>query len=77
MKNKYSYIFDRDFWRYAGARALHTISQTILGSTVATATTFGDVNWWVVLQTCVISAILSIAKSLFIGMPEMEMGEDE
>ena len=60
----------KDFWRAAGIRALHTVAQTMLAM-IGTAAVLSDVDWVQVLSASALAAIISLLKSLAIGMPEV------
>jgi hypothetical protein len=53
----------------AGIRALHTMAQTALG--VIGSTVFAEeVNWIAVGSASLLAGIVSILKSVIVGMPE-------
>lgn len=60
----------KDFWRAAGIRALHTVAQTAL-AIIGTAAVLSDVDWLQVLSAAALAAIISMLKSIAIGMPEV------
>lgn len=62
----------KEFWVKAGIRALHTIAQSAI-ATIGTTALIQDVNWLVVLSTAALAGLLSILKSIVIGLPEVEM----
>ena len=64
-------LFSKDFWKAALARALHTMAQTALGVIGATAF-IEKVNWVAVASAAALAAIVSIIKSVAIGVPETE-----
>ena len=51
-------------------RAVKTFAQVFVAS-VGVSTTLGSVDWKIVLSTCALSSILSIATSVA-GIPEVE-----
>jgi len=53
-------------------RALHTFCQTAVGMIGTEQIGLFDVNWKSILSVCTMSAIVSILKSIAIGMPETE-----
>ena len=64
-------LFNKDFWKAALARALHTMAQTALG--VIGATVFiENVNWVAVASAAALAAVVSVIKSVAIGVPETE-----
>lgn len=66
-------ITELKFWKAAGIRAFHTIVEVILAMiTVSGAHTIVEVNWVVILETALLSGIVSILKSIVVGMPEVQ-----
>ena len=61
----------------AGIRALHTMAQTAIATIGTTAKFLDDVNWMMVLSSSVLAGILSILKSMAMGLPEAELTTDE
>ena len=59
----------REWWKYAGIRALKTVAQTAI-ATIATATYLEEVNWIAVASASVLAGILSLLTSLA-GIPEV------
>lgn len=53
-------------------RAVWTFFQTFLGVIGGEAVTLQDVKWGFVLSASTLAFILSIAKSIVIGIPELE-----
>lgn len=63
-----------DFWDDALNRAIRTVCQVFLGSGVGSAATLGEVNWPLVASTTALAAIVSLATSIMIGLPETSAG---
>lgn len=63
-------IFTRTFWRAAGARAIHTVSQTAV-ATIGTTALIEGVDWRVVGSASVLAGMLSLLKSVVVGTPEV------
>ena len=63
-----------EFWRAALIRAAHTMAQTAI-ATIGTASILAEINWSVVLSSCAVAGILSILKSIAVGLPEVEDAE--
>ena len=71
-------IFTKEFWKAALIRALYTVASTALSViTVSEVSTVTEVNWTVVLSTSLLSGIISILKSIVVGMPEVNIPELE
>lgn len=64
MKNK-------KFWIAAAHRALWTFCETFI-ATIGTAALIEEVAWNHVLSASVLAAIISVAKSIMTGLPEVE-----
>lgn len=73
--NKWLILWERlkdpDFWKAALARAIWTLAQTFAGG-VGAAAIFSEVNWIMVLSATGLAGLLSIAKSIVAGVPEVE-----
>lgn len=71
------YLFTRDFWKYAGERALKTVAQTLIaGLTVTTVTGITDVAWLPVLSAAGLAGVLSILTAIvaYDGEPGVTKG---
>lgn len=55
-------------------RALHTLAQTAI-ATIGTTTLLEEVNWKIVLSASLLAMLLSILKSIAIGVPEIQEEE--
>ncbi len=62
----------KEFLIKAGTRAAHTASQVAL-ATIGTATMVGQVNWKALASTVALAVIISLLKSVVVGLPEMEV----
>lgn len=62
---------NKAFWKAAGIRALHTIAQTALG-VIGTGAILQDVHWDYLLSAAVLAGIISILKSVAVGLPEVQ-----
>lgn len=62
----------KEFWIAAGKRAAHTAAQAAL-ATIGTAAMMDSVNWRTVVSTSVLAAIVSLLKSVVVGVPEVDV----
>ena len=61
----------KKFLKAAGIRAIYTIAETALGI-IGGSTIISEVNWKLVISASILSGIVSILKSIIIGLPEIE-----
>ena len=61
----------KEFWDAAISRALWTCCETLIAS-VGTAQAFDEVRWSYVLGTTAFATLISLAKSIVKGVPEVE-----
>lgn len=61
----------KKFIKAAGIRAIYTIAETTLGI-IGGSTLINEVNWKFVISASILSGIVSILKSIIIGLPEIE-----
>lgn len=67
------YLKSKEWWLYAGIRALKTFAQTAI-ATIGTAVVIEEVNWIAVASASILAALLSLLTSLG-GLPEV--GEED
>ena len=60
----------REWWKYAGIRAIKTVCQTAI-ATIGTSAVLEDVNWLAVASASLLAGILSLLTSLA-GIPEVD-----
>lgn len=60
----------------AGARALRTFCQTFIATIGTTAAVISDVNWGVVFSASLLSAVISVATSVVLGLPEAKENKE-
>lgn len=65
---------NKSFWIAALKRCGHTVAQTAIGM-IGTAIFVQDVDWIAVLSASALAGILSILKSIAIGVPEVQIEE--
>ncbi len=66
----------KSFWKAALIRALHTIAQTAI-AVIGTAAVLEEVNWLAVLSASALAGVVSILKSIAVGLPECSDGPDD
>lgn len=69
---KYSMEWWKEWLIKASIRAVYTFAQGLLGMTIADAGDLLNLDWGKILLTCLIMALLSYAKSIVVGLPELE-----
>lgn len=62
---------DKDLIIAAARRALWTFCETFIG-TIGPAVVIEEVSWHYVLSASTLAAIISLAKSVIIGLPEVK-----
>jgi hypothetical protein len=60
----------KEWFKYAGIRAIKTVAQTAI-ATIGTSAVMSDVNWAVVASASLLAGILSLLTSLA-GIPEVK-----
>lgn len=61
----------KEFWEAAAARAIWTLCETFIGIAGA-ASLIEEVNWHVVISSSCLAALISLAKSVVKGLPEVD-----
>lgn len=61
----------KDFWRAAAIRALHTVAQTAI-AVIGTSALLEEVDWLAVLSASALAGVVSLLKSIAVGVPEYE-----
>lgn len=62
-----------DFWKAALIRAAHTFFQAFIAAIPSSAAVLSDVNWKLVFSAAVLAAVMSLAKSVVVGLPEVAL----
>ena len=62
----------KEFIKAMTIRALHTFAQTMIATIGTTAVAINKVNWLQALSISGTAVILSILKSIIIGLPEVD-----
>ena len=63
-------MFNKEWFKAAGIRAVRTVAQAALGAIGSTAM-FSEVDWLVVGSTALLAGVLSLLTSVS-GLPEVE-----
>lgn len=63
----------KEFWKAAFIRAAHTWLQAFLSAIPTTAAVLSDVNWKVALSAATLAAVISLGKSVIVGLPEVKL----
>lgn len=69
-------LFTWKFWKAALARAAHTAAQSAVGM-IPVAVGVHEIQWLHVLSVAAAAAVVSILKSVIIGVPEVNEGGGE
>ncbi len=59
----------REFFKAALIRAVYTVAETAIG-VIGTSVILSEVDWKMVLSASALAGIVSILKSIAVGMPE-------
>lgn len=62
-------MFSVKFWKAACVRAIRTAAEAAL-TYIGTAYMLNQVNWWGVLSSAAMGAVMSILLALATGLPE-------
>ncbi len=69
---KYSKKWWKEWFTKASIRALHTFLEVLISMVSVEGFALLEVQWGKTLLVCLISALLSYAKSFVVGIPELE-----
>ena len=61
----------KKWFKAAGIRALYTVAETSLGI-IGGSKIISEVNWKLVISASILAGIVSMLKSVVIGLPEIE-----
>ena len=65
----------REFFKAALIRAVYTVAETAIG-VIGTSAILSEVDWKMVLSASALAGIVSILKSIAVGMPEAPKEND-
>lgn len=66
---------NKEWFIAAGKRALHTMAQTALGF-ITVGAAISDVNWGMMASVSFVAGVVSIFKSIAVGIPEAPNGPE-
>ena len=66
----------KEFWKAALIRALHTIAQTAI-AVIGTSAVLEEVDWIAVLSASALAGLVSLLKSVAVGLPEVTQNDPE
>jgi hypothetical protein len=61
----------KEFWEAAAARAIWTFCETFI-SIASVVSLIEEINWHVLISSSILAALLSLAKSIIKGLPEVD-----
>lgn len=61
----------KEFWEAAAARAIWTLCETFI-SIASVVSLIEEINWYVLISSSILAALLSLAKSIIKGLPEVD-----
>lgn len=64
-------MFSVKFWKAACVRAIRTAAEAAL-TYIGTAYMLNQVNWWGVLSSAAMGAVVSVLLALATGLPEVK-----
>lgn len=67
---------NKEWFIAAGKRALHTMAQTALGF-ITVGAAISDVNWKMMASVSFVAGVVSIFKSIAVGIPEVSQGPEK
>lgn len=70
---KYSKEWWKEWFIKSSIRALYTFAEGLIGMTAVDGFQLLELDWVRILMTCLIMALLSYAKNLVVGLPELEV----
>lgn len=62
----------KEFWKCVLVRCVHTVCQTAVGM-IGTAVFIDEVNWVAVVSASALAGVLSVLKSIAVGIPEVDI----
>ena len=61
----------KEFWEATAARAIWTLCESFIAIASAAAL-LEEINWHVLISSSILAALLSVAKSIVKGLPEVD-----
>ncbi len=71
MTDFFKKIFTKEFLQATFIRALYTFAEVLLGF-LAVGASVSEVNWGHALSVSIVATIISILKSILVGLPEVD-----
>lgn len=71
MKDFFKHIFTKEFLSAALVRAIYTFAEVFLGF-LAVGQSVSQVEWTHALSVSIVATVISILKSILIGLPEVK-----
>lgn len=69
-------MMDKNFWKYAGYRALRTVCQCAI-SLIPASALITEVDWRLVASASLLAGIVSILTSIATGLPEVDYAQHQ
>lgn len=70
-------MFTKEFWKAAGIRAIHAVAQSAIAMIGVAQVNLSQVDWLNVVSVAVVAGIISMLKSIAVGVPEVSNGDTD